>query len=67
MFMREHTYETYDHWFYNGILSTSGSFFDIGKVMYRYYKPIPPPPPPNYNPRRDGALVSSTIFRSILW
>lgn len=51
MYMREHKYATYDHWFYNGILSYAGSFFDIGKVLHREYKP----------------RETSILFRSILW
>lgn len=40
MYMREHRYKTYDHWFYNGLLSTEGNFFDIGKILSRSYLPM---------------------------
>ena len=52
MYMREHRYSTYDHWFYNGLLSETGSFFDIGKVLSR-----------NYMPRHTPLLFSSLVWQ----
>ena len=52
MYMREHRFKTYDHWFYNGLISTTGNFFDIGKTLSR-----------SYMPRKVNLLFRSLVYQ----